>query len=217
MPVEAAEAVVIVDDDLSMREALTALMDSIGLHAIAFGSVQDYVAAPEITIPHCLVLDVQLPGRSGLDLQAELADEELAPPIIFLTGFADVPMSVRAMKAGAMEFLVKPFRDRELIEAVRAGLERDRRQRTRHELRAGLRDRYESLTPRAREVLHHVAAGLLNKQIAGIMDISEITVKVHRGQAMRKMGARSLPELVRMVDAIDPNTDAPPAPGDTIV
>lgn len=201
-PEAPTEAVVFVDDDASMREALVALMQSIGMHAIAFGSVQEYLDAPELAVPHCLVLDVRMPGRSGLDLQSELRRRDHAPPIVFLTGHADVPMSVRAMKAGAIEFLVKPFRDQDLIDAVREGIDSDRENRCDRMAMGSLRDRYQSLTPRAREVLHHVVQGLLNKQIAGLMDLSEITVKVHRGQVMRKMGAKSVAELVRMADAL---------------
>ena len=199
---DAGETVVFVDDDPSIREALLALMESIGMPALAYGSVQAFLDAPPIDTPHCLVLDVRLPGRSGLDLQAELARKDLAPPIIFLTGHADVPMTVRAMKAGAIEFLVKPFRDQDLIDAIHEGIERDRQQRSEHGALHSLRERYESLTPRAREVMQHVVQGLLNKQIAGIMDVSEITVKVHRGQVMRKMGARSVADLVRMADQL---------------
>ena len=196
------EMVVIVDDDESMREALLALMASIGMRAMAYGSVQEYLDAPRPDAPHCLVLDVRLPGRSGLDLQAQLSGSTGAPPVIFLTGFADVPMTVRAMKAGAIEFLMKPFRDQDLIDAVHQGIVKSRKQRTEQAVLAALRERFESLTPRAREVMQHVAQGLLNKQIAGIMGVSEITVKVHRGQAMRKMGATSVAELVRMADML---------------
>jgi len=193
----AAEMVVFVEDDCAMREALVGLMDSIGMTAIAHASVQEYRDAPPITVPHCLVLDVRLPGRSGLDLQAELARQDRAPPVIFLTGHADVPMSVQAMKAGAIEFLMKPFRDQDLIDAIHDGITRDRRQRGEHDAGAALRDCFTSL-----EVMRHVAAGLLNKQIAAILGVSEITVKVHRGQAMRKMGARSAAELVRMASQL---------------
>jgi FixJ family two-component response regulator len=196
------ETVVIVDDDASIREALLALMESIGMHALAYGSVQEFLDAPPVHGPQCIVLDVRMPGRSGLDLQTELARRDHAPPIIFLTGHADVPMSVRAMKAGAIEFLMKPFRDQDLIDAIHEGMERDRQQLTEQVALGALRARYESLTPRAREVLQHVAQGLLNKQIAGLLDVSEITVKVHRGQVMRKMGAKSVAELVRMADVL---------------
>ncbi|MDE2404351.1 MAG: response regulator transcription factor [Sphingomonadales bacterium] len=194
--------VVFVEDDPALREALLALMDSVGMTAKAYGSVQEYLDAPAVTGPHCLVLDVRLPGRSGLDLQAELARGGASPPIVFLSGHADVPMSVRAMKAGAIEFLVKPFRDQDLIDAIHHGIEEDRRRRAGQTAEAELRLRFDSLTPRAREVMRLVAQGLLNKQIAGMLDVSEITVKVHRGQAMRKMGARSLAELVRMADQL---------------
>jgi len=201
---EANECVVFVDDDPSMREALLALMDSIGASAKAYASVQDYLDAPVLHCPHCLVLDVRMPWRSGLDLQAEIARRELAPPIVFLSGHADVPMSVKAMKAGAIEFLVKPFRDQDLIDAIHQGLSLDRQQRAGSDALVELRTRHGSLTPREREVMGLVAQGLLNKQIAGMLDVSEITVKVHRGQAMRKMGARSLADLVRMVDQLGP-------------
>lgn len=199
---EPNECVVFVEDDASLREALLALMDSIGLAAHAHGSVQAYLDAPPVQVPHCLVLDVRLPGRSGLDLQAELARRGAGVPIVFLSGHADVPMSVRAMKAGAIEFLVKPFRDQDLIDAVHHGIAQDRARRTGSDAVAQLRARYDSLTPRAREVMHHVVRGLLNKQIAALLDVSEITVKVHRGQAMRKMGARSVADLVRMADQL---------------
>ena len=203
MQAEAREAVIFVDDDPSMREALLALMDSIGLPAFAYASVPDYLAAPELSVPHCLVLDVRMPGRSGLDLQDELARRAITPPIIFLSGFADVPMSVRAMKAGAIEFLVKPCRDQDLIDAIFAGIAKDRSQRESLFTLSALRDHLATLTPREREVMEYVVRGLLNKQIAGELNLSEITVKVHRGQVMRKMGAKSLPELVRMADILD--------------
>lgn len=196
------ELVIIVDDDESMRDALVALMASTGMSAIAYGSVQEYLEAREPDIPHCLVLDVRLPGRSGLDLQDQLSGSATAPPVIFLTGFADVPMTVRAMKAGAIEFLMKPFRDQDLIDAVHEGIRKSREQRSEQAVLGTLQERFASLTPRAREVMQHVAQGLLNKQIAGIMGVSEITVKVHRGQAMRKMGAASVAELVRMADML---------------
>lgn len=202
MEPEVREAVVFVDDDPSMREALLALMESIGLSATAYASVQEYLDAPDIVGPHCLVLDVRMPGRSGLDLQNELARREIAPPVIFLSGYADVPMSVRAMKAGAIEFLVKPFRDQDLIDAIASGIAKDRLQRASHLNTSAVRARFATLTPREREVMRQVVQGLLNKQIASDMQLSEITVKVHRGQVMRKMAAASLPELVRMADML---------------
>ena len=194
--------VIFVDDDISMRESLQALAESIGLAAHAYGSVQDYLDAPQRDVPHCLVLDVRMPGRSGLDLQAELAQRGDAPPIIFLTGHGDVPMSVRAMKAGAIEFLIKPFRDQDLIDAIHQGIARDRAARAQRTASAELRQCLETLTRREREVMDQVVQGLLNKQIAGNMSLSEITVKVHRGQVMRKMKARSIADLVRMADAL---------------
>ncbi len=198
----AKPAVIVVDDDISIREALQGLFDSVGLQSVLFGSVQEFLAAPLPEGPRCLVLDVRLPGRSGLDLQAELAGRDAPPPIIFLTGHGDIPMSVRAIKAGAVEFLVKPFRDQDLLDAIQIAIDRDREQRNNQVAESELRARYESLTPRAREVMGMVASGLLNKQIAGKLHLSEVTVKVHRGQAMRKMGARSVAEIVRMADLL---------------
>ncbi|MEG3144701.1 response regulator transcription factor [Sphingomonas sp. RT2P30] len=195
-------AVIVVDDDISVREALQGLFDSVGLQSVLFGSVQEFLAAPLPEGPRCLVLDVRLPGRSGLDLQAELAGRDVPPPIIFLTGHGDIPMSVRAIKAGAVEFLVKPFRDQDLLDAIQIAIDRDREQRANQMAESELRARYEALTPRAREVMGMVASGLLNKQIAGKLNLSEVTVKVHRGQAMRKMGARSVAEIVRMADLL---------------
>jgi FixJ family two-component response regulator len=195
-------AVIVVDDDISVREALQGLFDSVGLQSVLFGSVQEFLAAPLPEGPRCLVLDVRLPGRSGLDLQAELAGRDVPPPIIFLTGHGDIPMSVRAIKAGAVEFLVKPFRDQDLLDAIQIAIDRDREQRANQMVESELRARYEALTPRAREVMGMVASGLLNKQIAGKLNLSEVTVKVHRGQAMRKMGARSVAEIVRMADLL---------------
>lgn len=205
---DADALVIFVDDDLSMREALQALMESVGLSSRAYASVQAYLDAPRPQGPHVLVLDIRMPGRSGLDLQDMLnRDEQPAPPIIFLSGHADIPMSVRAMKAGAIEFLVKPFRDQDLIDAVHLGLERDREQRSAQEQMSFVRQRFERLTRREREVMLLVVKGRLNKQIAADLGLSEITVKVHRGQAMRKMEARSLAELVRMADALDLSAD----------
>jgi FixJ family two-component response regulator len=194
--------VFVIDDDDALREGLTSLFRSIGLQVKAFGSVKDFQQDRTRDAPGCLVLDVRLPGMSGLDLQTELNQTDFQMPIIFISGHADVPMSVRAIKAGAVEFLVKPFREQELLDAVRNGLERDQEQRQKHKLYLELRTRYETLTPREQELFGFVVTGLMNKQIAGEMGISLITVKVHRGNVMQKMRAKSLAELVRMADAL---------------
>jgi FixJ family two-component response regulator len=195
---DAAPTVIVVDDDEGVREALHGLLRSVGLAVVSFGSVREVLAAALPDGPRCLVLDVRLPGQSGLDLQDELSRGGCALPIIFITGHGDIPMSVRAMKAGAVEFLAKPFRDQDLLDAIQVALERDRAQRQEAQAGAELQRRFEALTPRERQVLALVATGLLNKQIA----VTEITVKVHRGQVMKKMGARSLVDLVRMADRL---------------
>ena len=194
--------VFVIDDDDVLREGLTSLFRSIGLQVKAFGSVKDFQQDRTRDAPGCLVLDVRLPGMSGLDLQTELNQTDFQMPIIFISGHADVPMSVRAIKAGAVEFLVKPFREQELLDAVRNGLERDQEQRQKHKVYLELRTRYDTLTPREQELFGFVVSGLMNKQIAGEMGISLITVKVHRGNVMQKMRAKSLAELVRMADAL---------------
>ena len=195
---EADAVVFVVDDDPAIREALTSLLRSVGLAVETFGSAQDFLTRPPPDGPGCLVLDVRLPGASGVDLQRVLATAQMTLPIIFLTGYGDIPMSVRAMKAGAVEFLTKPFHDQELLDAIQQALERDRvGQHQRAEL-AGLRQQYATLTPREREVMQLVVAGLLNKQIAAELGTSEITIKMHRGQVMRKMQAASVADLVRM-------------------
>ena len=189
--------VFVVDDDISVRESLELLISSGGWKAETFASAKDFLRRPRATVPCCLVLDVTMPGLSGLDLQQQLL-ERTEMPIIFITGYGDVPMSVRAMKAGAVEFLTKPFKDDVLLDAIRHAVERSRAAlRKESELHA-LRSCYASLTPREREVMALVVSGLLNKQVGGELDISEITVKAHRGQVMRKMKAGSLPELVTM-------------------
>jgi len=194
--------VYVVDDDPSIRDALDSLIRSVGFRAQTFASAQDFLRSVRPDALGCLVLDVRLPGLSGLDLQRELARVDIRIPIIFITGHGDIPMSVSAMKAGAVEFLTKPFRDQDLLDAIQAAVERDRAsQEGRAEL-AELRSRHRSLTPREREVMQHVVSGLLNKQIAGELGTSEVTVKLHRGQAMQKMCAASLADLVRMAQKL---------------
>jgi len=200
---ESDSIVFVVDDDASLRQALKSLLQSVGLRVELFGSAADFLKSKLAdSVAACLVLDVRLPGLSGLDFQAELAKANIHIPIIFITGHGDIPMTVRAMKAGAVEFLTKPFRDQDLLDAVQIALERDRARRTQDETAHELRVHFEALTPREREVLTFVTAGLMNKQIAAELGVSEITVKVHRGNVMKKMGARSLADLVRMADTL---------------
>jgi len=190
--------VYVVDDDAAARAAIQSLLHSVGLHAEAFGSPQEFLARPRPDAPACLVLDVRLPGVSGLDFQRDLAASDVTIPIIFITGHGDIPMSVEAMKAGAMEFLTKPFRGQVLLDAIHKAIERDRATRQEQAKVAQLRQRLATLTPREREVMQLVISGLLNKQIAAQLGTGERTVKIHRGQVMRKMKADSLPDLVRM-------------------
>jgi FixJ family two-component response regulator len=199
---ETRSIVYVVDDDASIREALKSLLASMGMRVEVFGSAAEFLKSTLADIPSCLVLDVRLPGVSGLDFQAELAKANIQVPIIFITGHGDIPMTVRAMKAGAVEFLTKPIRDQDLLDAVQLGLEQDRTRREAEKAVSEVRAHYESLTPREQEVIALVTAGLMNKQIAAEMDVSEITAKVHRGNVMRKMGAKSLAELVRMADLL---------------
>ena len=197
---EPAPIVFVVDDDPSVRRAIKRLVESVGLHVETFGSASEFMSSSRPEIASCLVLDIRLPGISGLDFQRELAAANVHIPIIFITGHGDIPMSVRAMKAGAVEFLTKPFRDQDLLDAIQVGLARDRARRQRQAETAVLRERFESLTPREREVVPLIVSGLLNKQVAAEIGTTEATVKVHRSQLMKKMGADSLPELVRMAE-----------------
>jgi len=206
---ELKSIVFVVDDDASVREALKSLIRSVGLQVELFRSAQEFLQWKKPDVPSCLILDVRLPGISGLDFQSKRAEANDPIPIIFITGHGDIPMSVRAMKAGAVEFLPKPFRDQDLLDAIHVALERDRARRQREDEIATLKDRFEWLTPREREVLPLVVSGLPNKQIAAEIGTSETTVKVHRGQLMRKMGADSLPELVRMAERIGIPTTKP--------
>jgi FixJ family two-component response regulator len=194
--------VFVIDDDAGVRSALQTLLRSVGLRVSTFGSAADFLASRMPEGPSCLVLDVRLPGLSGLDFQAELAKANIRVPIIFITGHGDIPMTVRAMKAGAVEFLSKPFRDQDLLDAVQLGIDRDRARRDSERAVSGLQQAYRSLSAREQQVMPLVTAGLMNKQIAAEIGVSEITVKVHRGNVMRKMGARSLADLVRMADAL---------------
>ena len=194
--------VYVVDDDSSVREAIKSLIRSVGLRVETFGTAQEFLKSARPDAPGCVVLDVRLPGLSGLDLQRELAANGINLPVIFITGHGDIPMSVRAMKAGAFEFLTKPFRDQDLLDAIQQALERDRSARQQRSETAELRERFDSLTAREREVMGLVVSGLLNKQIAGELGTSEVTIKIHRSQVMKKMGAGSLAELVRMTEKL---------------
>lgn len=205
MSAEDVATVFIIDDDAGMRESIKDLVESVGLHAEAFATAQEFLSSDRGGGPSCLVLDVRLPGISGLDLQHELRRTGIKIPIIFITGHADIPMTVTAMKSGAIEFLTKPFRDQDLLDVIQRALNRDRMLREKHQQLAGLQQRYAGLSTREREVMTLVVAGMLNKQIAAELKASETTVKIHRAHVMQKMQAKSLPELVRMADKLKPS------------
>lgn len=192
----------IVDDDASMRRALDTLFRSVGMKTHSYGSVQDFLSAKTRDLPGCLVLDVRLPGMSGLDFQAQLGELGIRLPVVLMTGHGDIPMSVRAMKAGAVDFLAKPFRDQDMLDAVTAALDRDRARRSEEGNVTEIRERFAKLSPREQQVMMLVTAGKMNKQVAGDLGLSEITVKIHRAAAMRKMEARTLADLVRMADML---------------
>jgi FixJ family two-component response regulator len=196
--------ILVVDDDVSVREALAGLIRSAGLRAETFATAQEFLAHPRPDAPVCLVLDIRLPDLSGLDLQKRMAEIKLDIPIVFITGHGDVPTSVHAMKAGALEFLTKPFADQDLLDAIQHAIKRDRAARRQHARMRELHNRYQSLTPREREVMERVVSGLLNKQIAAELGKSVMTVKAHRGQVMHKMRADSLADLVRMSEMLRP-------------
>ncbi|KUM27229.1 two-component system response regulator [Mesorhizobium loti] len=200
---DASSTVLVIDDDPDLRASLGRLLRSVSINVQLFGSIADFLASAAPDGPTCLVLDVRLPGQSGLDLQRELAEANRELPIIFITGHGDIPMSVQAMKRGAIEFLTKPFRDQDLLDAIQLGLSRDRARRENEKDLAALRQRFDSLSPREREIVIQVASGRLSKQIAHDIGIAEATVKVHRSRAMQKMKAGSLPELGRMADKLN--------------
>jgi len=202
-PASAKESIVfVIDDDVAMRTTLSSLFRSVGLRVELFGSAHEFAQIKMPDVASCLVLDIRLPGVSGLDFQAELAEADIRIPIIFMTGHGDIPMSVKAMKAGAIDFLTKPFRDQDILDAAVRALERDQKRRDSEKAVSELRILFDSLTSREREVMTHVADGLMNKQIAAKLGITEITVKVHRGHLMRKMKARSLIDLLGMADLL---------------
>src|SRR5215472_733139 len=212
---EADAVVFVVDDDPAIRDALTSLLRSVGLTVETFGSAQDFLNRPPPDGPGCLVLDVRLPGLSGLDLQRALATTQMTLPIIFLTGYGDIPMSVRAMKDGAVEFLTKPFRDQDLLNAIDIALQKDRSTREQEKEITDLKKRFNSLTPREQEVIFLVVSGMLNKQIADHLGTAENPVKVHRSRAMKKMQAPSAIDLARMIEKLESSSELRPREGQT--
>jgi FixJ family two-component response regulator len=201
-PPNAHPVVFVVDDDAALRAGLSSLIRSVGLGVELFASAPEFLNIKLPAVPCCLVLDVRLPGLSGLDFQTELAKASIQIPIVFMTGHGDIPMSVRAMKGGAVEFLTKPFRDQDMLDAIQVALNRDRIRHESEQAIGDLRAKFETLTPREQEVMALVTGGLMNKQVAGEIGVAEVTVKAHRGNVMRKMGAKSLAELVRMADIL---------------
>jgi FixJ family two-component response regulator len=202
-PAGAKESMVfVIDDDASMRRALTNLFESVGLKVEVFSSASEMLQSKLPDVASCLVLDVRLPGLSGLDFQTELSEANIHIPIIFMTGHGDIPMTVRAMKGGAVDFLTKPFRDQDMLDAVAAAIERDRQRREADKILGSLQTLFETLSPREREVMALVSSGLMNKQVAAELGLAEITVKIHRGHIMRKMGAKSLADLVRKAETL---------------
>jgi FixJ family two-component response regulator len=208
MPLQTSERAIvhIVDDDASLRQALADLFDTVGLGAQTYAAARDFLAASPADILGCIVIDIRLPDMNGLDFQLKLTQIGVHLPVVMMTGHGDIPMSVRAMKRGAVDFLAKPFRDQDMLDAVMAAIERDRQRRAANGEVSRIRERFETLSAREQQVMLLVTAGKMNKQVAGDLGISEITVKIHRGAAMRKMGARSLADLVRMADIIKPAT-----------
>lgn len=204
---EVRPSVFVVDDDLSVRESLVNLFRSIGLDVVAYGSAREMLQSELPDVPSCLVLDIRLPGLSGLELQNELAKQKIHIPIIFITAHGDIPMTVKAMKSGAIDFLSKPFRDQELLDGVVAAIEQDRKRRGVDKVVSRLQSLFEALSPREQDVLKLVAAGLLNKQVAAELGLAEITVKIYRGHVMKKMGARSLADLIRMSERLGIGTE----------
>ena len=208
MPFETNNRAVVhvVDDDAALRGALESLFDSVGLDTRTYGAARDFLNASLADQPGCIVIDIRLPDMSGLEFQAQLTQVGVRLPVIMMTGYGDIPMTVRAMKRGAVDFLSKPFRDQDMLDAVMAAIERDRQRRTADDNASQLRQRFGTLTPREQQVMMLVTTGKMNKQVAGELGVSEITAKIHRGAAMRKMGARTLADLVRMADVVKPKS-----------